>query len=48
MGKVVFSFGNEETIIECDFKDKMKDIFMKYCSKVKKDIINYILDIMQI
>ena len=38
MAKVVFSFENEETIIDCDFKDKMKDIFMKYCSKVQKDI----------
>ena len=37
MAKVVFSFENEETIIECDFKDKMKDIFMKYCSKIQKD-----------
>ena len=38
MAKVVFSFENEETIIECDFKDKMKDIFMKYCSKIQKDL----------
>ena len=37
MAKVVFSFENEETIIECDFKDKIQDIFMKYCSKIQKD-----------
>ena len=38
MAKVVFSFENEETIIDCDFKDKMKDIFIKYCSKTQKDV----------
>ena len=38
MAKVIFSFENEEIIIQCDLKDRMKDIFMKYCSKIQKDV----------
>ena len=38
MAKVVFTFENEEIIIECNIKDKMKDIFIKFSSKVQKDL----------
>ena len=38
MAKAVFTFENKEIIIECNTKDKMKDIFIKFSSKAQKDL----------
>ena len=40
MAKVVFTFENVEIIIQCNTKDKMKDIFMKFSLKTQKDLNN--------
>jgi len=40
MAKVIFTFENEEIIIHCNIKDKMKDIFMKFSTKEQKDLNN--------
>ena len=40
MAKVIFTFENEEIIIQCNIKDKMKDIFMNFSIKEQKDLNN--------
>ena len=40
MAQVVFNFNGNDTIIQCDKNDSMKEIFIKYSNKIENEINN--------
>lgn len=41
MVDVEFTFNNAKSIIQCNLEDKMKDIFLKYSSKMQSDVNSF-------